>query len=309
MRERTRTIAHVIISAMFAIVLCACSDPQSDNGAKDVLTVYDMSADMIQIIPEDYIPETGKATSMMVGELLQRLIDGPRGNRSASAIPEEVTKVTYRLGPETVIVDLGSSFTDIPKVRKVLCEAAIVRTLCQLDDIYAVSFSADGIPLCDPQGIPIGLLTPESFLENDGAAINVYERTRLHLFFADESGQKLVEKVENITYNSNIPMDRLIVDNIISGPKSTDAFATIAPSTVVISVTTMDGTCYVNLSKDFLNKTSNVSDDVMIYSIVNSLTQLTNINKVQLLVDGGTDPVLGDRNLSSPFERNLEIVN
>ena len=309
MRPRIITTAYVTAAVLIcACAFCACSSLQSDDKEANVLTVYDLSADMTHIIADEYAPEDDTDTGKMVGQLLQRLIDGPRGNRSSSVIPEEVTGVTYRLGPETVIVDLGGSFNAAAKVRKTLCVASIVRTLCQLDGIYAVSFSTDGVPLCDSQSVPIGLLTPESFVENDGAAINAYERAQLHLFFADESGQMLVEKIENITYNSNISMDRLIVDNIVSGPKSTDAFATIDPSTVVNSVTTMDGTCYVNLSNDFLNKTSNVSDDVMIYSVVNSLTQLGNINKVQLLIDGRTDASLGERDLSSTFERNLELV-
>ena len=42
--------------------------------------------------------------------------------------------------------------------------------------------------------------------------------------------------------------------------------------------------------------------------IVNSLSQLGNINKVQILIDGDTDAKLGTLDLSHMFERNLEIV-
>ena len=99
------------------------------------------------------------------------------------------------------------------------------------------------------------------------------------------------------------------MDNIVLGPRGTDAFATVNPATIVNSVTTQDGVCYVNLSEDFLNKITNVTDKVMIYSIVNSLTELGNINKVQILIDGEMNIKLGEYDLSTLFERDLDMVD
>ena len=45
----------------------------------------------------------------------------------------------------------------------------------------------------------------------------------------------------------------------------------------------------------------------MIYSIVNSLTDLTYINKVQILIDGDMNISLGEYDLSRMYERNLEM--
>ena len=47
----------------------------------------------------------------------------------------------------------------------------------------------------------------------------------------------------------------------------------------------------------------------MVYSIVNSLTDLTNINKVQILIDGDINVSLGEFDLSKMYERNLEMTN
>ena len=98
------------------------------------------------------------------------------------------------------------------------------------------------------------------------------------------------------------------MESLIAGPKSTDAFATIDPATSVLDVTTRSGICYVSLSKDFLNKTTNVSDEVLIYSLVDSLTELGNVNKVQILIDGKSDAGLGEYDLSGLFERSLDMI-
>ncbi len=298
-----------VLAALLLITLCACQSAQGVQNDQSNIYVYDLGSDMSHIEAKEYYIDIDGDISASVGNLLQRIIDGPHGNRVLSAIPEEITSVTYVIGQKTVGVNFNSAYNEVSKMRRILCEAAIVKTLCQLDDVYAVSFSVEGVPLCDSDNIPVGLLTPDSFVENDGSMINTYERAQLRLYFASEDGRSLVEKVESVTYNGNISTDRLIVDNIVRGPRSTDAFATVNPETRVNSVTTQDGVCYVNLSKDFLNKITNVTDEVMVYSIVNSLTDLTNINKVQILIDGDMNVSLGEFDLSKMYERNLEMTN
>ena len=47
----------------------------------------------------------------------------------------------------------------------------------------------------------------------------------------------------------------------------------------------------------------------MIYSLVNSLTELPGIIKVQLAVEGETKAVLGEKfHLTTLFERNLQLL-
>ena len=81
-------------------------------------------------------------------------------------------------------------------------------------------------------------------------------------------------------------------------------YPSINPATKIISVMTKDGICYVNLDENFLTVEGNVSTDVSVYSIVNSLVELSNINKVQILINGEVPSVFS----ASTFERNLDIV-
>ena len=181
-----KTVLPVLLIA--ALFFAACKGPDEKTQQNSVYTVYDLSDDGLDLVADTFVMPKEKDTSKVVGKLLQRVIDGPENIRSRSAVPESVENVKYVYGARTVGVDLGASFADEKPVAKVLCEAAIVRTLCGLDDIYAVSFSAGGSPLTDSQGVPMGLLTEGSFVENEGAAINAYERAELHLFFASIDG-------------------------------------------------------------------------------------------------------------------------
>ena len=76
-----------------------------------------------------------------------------------------------------------------------------------------------------------------------------------------------------------------------------------------MAVTTKDGVCYVNLSKEFLVKQGNLTDEVVLYSFVNSLTELSNVNKVQFMIDSETEISFGEHSyLNTPFERDLELI-
>lgn len=88
-----------------------------------------------------------------------------------------------------------------------------------------------------------------------------------------------------------------MVERLIAGPdaENEELYPVINPATKVLGVTVKDGTCYVNLDNGFLTQTYNVSAEVQIYSIVNSLVELSNINKVQIAVNGNTDMIFREK--------------
>ena len=105
-------------------------------------------------------------------------------------------------------------------------------------------------------------------------------------------------------------MDKLVVMQLIQGPQDNeDCYPVIDPNTKLINVTTQDGTCYVNLDSTFLAPGVNVSNDVAIYSIVDSLIELGSVNKVQFLIDSDSDVMFRETvSLNTQFDRNLDIV-
>ena len=65
----------------------------------------------------------------------------------------------------------------------------------------------------------------------------------------------------------------------------------------------------MNLDTSFWTKSYNVSSDVMIYSIVNSLTELSSVNRVQITIDTeGAVDLKDHASLQPSYERNLDLV-
>ena len=112
-----------------------------------------------------------------------------------------------------------------------------------------------------------------------------------------------------IEYNSNISLERLVVEKIIGGPEDEELLPTVNPGTKIISIAVKDNICYVNLNKEFLITQNDVLPEVTVYSIVNSLIELQNINKVQISVEGNNAFVFRDTiDMAVLFERNLDIL-
>ena len=79
--------------------------------------------------------------------------------------------------------------------------------------------------------------------------------------------------------------------------------------TKIRDIKTADGICYVDFDSVLTDEILPVSPAVTVYSIVNSLCELSNVNKVQISVKSSTNIIFGDTiDLSQPLERSLDII-
>ena len=70
-----------------------------------------------------------------------------------------------------------------------------------------------------------------------------------------------------------------------------------------------DGVCYVNFDAAFTNEIVNVSDAIPIYSVVNSLCELSYINSVQILINGDSKVKFRDSiSLQQQFEKDESLI-
>ena len=146
-------------------------------------------------------------------------------------------------------------------------------------------------------------------MQNSGSALHSYQDATLKLYFSNETGDALKEETVTVKYSSNVSMEKLIVEQILKGPSQSGEYPTLNPDTKVLGVTVKEGICYVNLDENFLNVTYDVTPEVAIYSLVNSLIEGTDASKVQISVNGETKVSYMDSlDLSEPLKMNGNLV-
>ena len=304
-RKRIKTIYGLLLSILL-LAMTSCAPVRKAEAPS--FKIYYLNKDGMGVSGTGYQP-VGEDTMTIVSEVLEELKNQPSDYDLRPVILSDVSVNAVSLNEGVLMLDFDTGYIKDQGREEILRRAAIVRTLTQIDGVDEISISIDGSPLNDINGIPVGIMTSDMFIDNAGDEINSYERTKLVLYFANEEGTGLVQTTEAVAYNSNISMEKLVTEHIISGPLSNGLYPVTNPDVGLMGVTTKDGICYVNLSKEFLVKQGKLTDEVVLYSFVNSLTELPNINKVQFMIDSETEISFGEHSyLSEPFERNLEIV-
>lgn len=288
---------------LMALALSACgAEAGEDEGA---VQIYYVSNSEKKVEAHPHVLENVEPEEQL-DELIQHLSTNPEKleYKAPLLMGFQVLDVTW--DGEKVLLDMDRSYLDLPTTTEVLVRAAVVRTLTQLDKVNYVGITVEGAQLSDSLGNAVGWMSADRFIDNDGSEINTYDQVRIVLYFADESGENLIAASREKYYSTNISLERFVVDELLAGPSGhvEGIYPTINPATKILSVMTKDGTCYVNMDESFLSVTDRVSTEVSVYSIVNSLVELNNINKVQILINGEALPGFP----SNTFERNLDIV-
>ena len=245
----------------------------------------------------------------LLREMMEVMRETPTDDELKPVIPEDVELLDFDFEHNQLYLDFSPEYKKMPKVYEVLCRAAIVRTLGQIDGVEYVDFQVNGEPLTDLEGKEIGLMNEDQFIENAGEEINAYKTADLTLYFSNKAGDKLVEQRVAMEYNSNISLEKLIVEQLIAGPPFEGAYPTIPSETKLLNISIKDKICYVNLDEGFLGTGYNVIESIPVYSIVNSLIENTDAQKVQISINGETNRMFRESiNFDTIFEKNEGLI-
>lgn len=277
--------------------------------------IYYLDKNNSHIAGTDYEAEASpEDKEAMVEELLFRLAS-PADKVDYRPAIQKFSVLHYTFLEEQITLNLSQEYKNLEPIEEVLTRAALVKTLTQLEGISYVTIQINGENLMDNSGMTVGVMTADTFIDNTGEEMKNYEETELILYFANITGDRLVKVNRTLVYNTNISKEKLVVEQLIKGPLNQKEpmvegiQPTINPQTQILSVNVKDGICYVNLDDSFLTSVYTVNTDTIIYSLVNSLTELSGVIKVQIAIEGETKIIYQEKyDLSAPFEAKPELV-
>lgn len=300
-------IALLLVLSLLTMLLGGCGNAEAP--APDGFKLFYVNNSETGIVAVDYEIQSDLAdVDGVITELIEQLEKMPERRQYEAPLTGEVNLIGYSLSDKILTLNFDIQYMDIGRTIEVLDRAAVVRTFTQLTGIDYVSFQVEGIPLTDHYGSIIGNMSADTFIFNVGNEINTYEKIELKLYFANKDGNKLVPVYRSVVYNSNISMERLAVEQVIKGPNTDVCYPTVSKDTKINSVNVKDGVCYVDLDQTFLTQPYNVSAEVALYSIVNTIAEFSDVNKVAFSVNGEATFTFMDFEISGPYERNLDII-
>lgn len=280
-------------------------------GSSEVYTYHISYVDsaQTQTVQVGYEP-SASSKEALVEEFLKMLATDTDTVEYVKAIPEGVQVMDWNISQDCLTLDFNNTYSQLDSITEILCRLAIVRTMTQIDGIDSVLFEVKGEPLEDGKGNMVGRMTTDSFVENPGEQINSFQNATINLYFSNETGDGLVLETQDVHYNSNVSLEKLVLEHLMSGPKSEGAKKTIPDETKLINVSVADNNCYVNFDESFFNQNYEIQEAVVIYSIVDSLASLGHIRRVQISVNGDTSGKYRDNfKLSEMYFPDYSYVN
>ncbi len=304
--KKDRHIISAVIIGLFAVLLVSCGKKEQE--ASDTYRVYYPDSSYTSLLSEEAVITEGD----IAGSLLGLLAAKPANATGVAAISGNVVLMGWEKENGRLVLDFADTYSSLKDTEEVLTRAAIVETLVQDESIHQIAFRVDGAELTDRKGRSIGDMTADSFITNTGEELNSYARTNVTLYFTDVTGSGLKRYDEDIVYTSNMSVEKLAVETLIKGPAAVeepDAYPTISPDAKLLSVTVKDRIAYVNFDASIREEPYSVQEDVVLYSIVNTLTSLPGVDQVQISVEGSTEGVLFDAmKLDALYERNDDLI-
>lgn len=299
-----------LVCVILLLTACKNKELKSDSKTADnYFKIYYLNNSEDKLVSEDYFAKENTVNGL-IKELLLTLREVPDGITLKKPLPDEVKVNSYKLTDKVLTIDFSEAYKELTGISEVLRRASVVKTLCQINGVDKVQYTIQGQPLMYSEENPIGAMAGEDFIDNTGGETTYYQTVQISLYYTNAAGDKLVHARHNVEFDGTISLEKLVLNQLLAGPLETEQlFSVLPPGTKINKVSYKDGICYVDLSKEFLEGREGVSDEVIIYSIVNSLTDIGSVTKVQLFIDGKTQATYrGTIPIDLPIERELNII-
>ncbi|MGE5614344.1 MAG: GerMN domain-containing protein [Bacillota bacterium] len=237
------------------------------------------------------------------------LADGPVTEGLRNPIPEGTELIGINLKDGVAIVDFSKEFLKTNGLSEITARLSVVNTLTRINGVDKVRIHIEGKEMIGPSGEPLGDMEP-ALLNEDGTPV-AQERKTVTLYFSDNEAMYLVGEEREIIVSGTDSIEELVIKELLKGPVSEHLWDTIPDGTRLISASTKNGICTVDFSREYVDNSpgGTTSERMAIYSVVNTLTELEGIKKVQFLIEGKKREIYTHAVFDEPFSRNEDILS
>ncbi|MBE7037452.1 MAG: hypothetical protein E7404_00955 [Ruminococcaceae bacterium] len=296
MKKNLCLIGMILVLSFITLFGCA-------NNTQKNIKLYFSNAEKTELKTET---RTYKG-NVNVDTILDELLKGPSDLPLVRIIPKGTKLLSSTKEGDLVNLDFSSEYKTLSAHDELLARHSIAKTVFEIEGINRIKIFIGGTELLNSSGESVGEISKDSLITTPTENIAKYENVTL--YFSDEAAMYVVPEVRNAPLIDN-SLEKTIVTELIKGPENKALLSTIPDGTKLLSIETKDSICFVNFSQDFVTKHNGGSagEYLTVYSIVNSLTELENVEKVQFLVEGNKLEIFKHMEFGEPFSRDADAI-
>lgn len=314
MRKR---ICLLWLASFMAVLLLSCTKEEEQTeevqalGPNDIY-VYCVNPDKTDVVPVVYNVKRSDDLLENVTGIIQYLADVEATAEYQTPIPEGITYLGSAPGARRDNIEISFSvlYDSVNADSLLFFKGCLVQSLLQLEGVDSVTIMLTDVANADADMATVSEnFDRDSFMMSFDDDSGYLQKGNIILYFANETGEALKEYSKTVEITNTTSLARLVVESLIEGPSRDGYRATVAETVTIRNLSVKDGICYVDLSEEFYDTNNPLKNDIIVYSVVNSLASLPTVSKVQFLNSGEKQQFFRE---SMPFdgifERNLDLI-
>lgn len=302
---------------VLCLALTACGKKENEQAeehklSKSEIYMYYVNADLTDVVKKEYRINLKNRVTENADDIIKQYLKQKSTEQMQSPIPAGVEYLSsdFEQKHGRLIVNFNILYDEVQPDSLLFFKACIVKSLLQLQDVESVSIVlTDLINSDDEAATMTENFDADSFAMSFGNSNGYKQKGNIVLYFASSDGEVLKEYQKSIVISNNVSLPELVVDALIEGPEQSGYQATLSKDTTIRNISVKDGICYVDFNDEFYNTENPMRNDIIVYSVVNSLVELPTISKVQFLQNGEKKSFYRETMpFDGLFERNLDLI-
>ena len=234
-----------------------------------------------------------------IGAMLELYLRGPVNNTLLiSPFPRDTTLVDWKQTQNTLRINLSEEFAALNGIDLTIACACISRTFLELTDVTTIRISAENALLDGKHSI---IMTGSNLAYADDSLEQL--RTDLTIYYTDAEHRYLIGQKISVNLAEEENILSYLVQQLKKAPSGVGLESPLPIGTRLLEVTVTGGLCTLNFSSEFESNafSGSAAQRITLLSLVNTLTQLEDVEQVEFCVNGNLLADYRLLNLSKPL--------
>ena len=287
-----------------SLALCACTTEQFLEPG----TFYYHRADIGYQGSEGVVaPETRELSgiSQDLDALLALYCAGPLDPELSSPLPTDAQLLSSTVKDEVLTLRFSKALAQLNGVELTVAAGCLARTFLPLSGAKKLILTADGALLGSDTSLTVTL--EDLSLRDDSLDLL---HTEFPVYYASMDRRHLIRETVTIRHTTAEELTMQLLEQLLTPPAGTTLRSALPTGTQFLSVSVANGLCTVDVSREFESRRfyAMSAQCLSLLSVVNTLTALEEIDRVEFTVEGDLLIRYGSLSITAPLVRDERCV-
>lgn len=252
-------------------------------------------------------PEVREMKSLRgdIDAILRSYLSGPQSPGLESPFPRDTEILSWKSIGTSLHLNFSDTFAQLSGVDLTLACACIAKTCLELTDATIIRIRANG-----------ALLNGSTYVVMDEENLNLMDdsldklRTDLILYYTDSQRRYLIGHNVSVNLANHDNVISFLLEQLLTAPDGMGLVSPLPSGTRLLSCRVSDGVCTLDLSQEFEQNAfpQSYAQRTTLLSIVNTLTQLEEVERVEFYLEGNLMARYQELNLSKALVYDESII-